>query len=250
MPFPACAEPAMNRQLAPFAALLLAGCVSSPSHVPQGLPGSGTVEQAHPAIRYEELPGRDAQIVARMRATAPPETARIDVATDADAETRLTAQGYVRIGRSHFPVGVIDRGQEADARAAALRQARAIGADRVLLAPPDGGADAAWIADYYVRFKLPFGATFRDLRAQELVALGATGGVAIGTVIDGTPASRANLIPGDYVIAIDGKPIGDRADFQDRLKRSTGRAVTLTVVRNNETLQRVVKLGLVADGKD
>jgi hypothetical protein len=239
----------MNRRLAPFAVLLLAGCVSNPPHLPQGAPGSGTIEQAHPAIRYEELPGRDAQTVARMRATAPPETARIDAA-DADAETRLTSQGYVRIGRSHFPVDVIDRGQEADAHAAALRQARDIGADRVLLAPPGSGGDAAWIADYYVRFKLPFGATFRDLRAQELVALGATGGVAIGTVIDGTPASRANLIPGDYVIAIDGKPIGDRADFQERLKRSTGRSVTLTVVRNNETLQRVVKLGLVADGKD
>jgi hypothetical protein len=125
----------MNRRLAPFAVLLLAGCVSNPPHLPQGAPGSGTIEQAHPAIRYEELPGRDAQTVARMRATAPPETARIDAA-DADAETRLTSQGYVRIGRSHFPVDVIDRGQEADAHAAALRQARDIGADRVLLAPP------------------------------------------------------------------------------------------------------------------
>jgi C-terminal processing protease CtpA/Prc len=52
------------------------------------------------------------------------------------------------------------------------------------------------------------------------------------------------------VIAVDGKAIGDRADFQDRLKRSTGRAVTLTVIRNKETLQRVVKLGLMADGRD
>jgi membrane-associated protease RseP (regulator of RpoE activity) len=240
----------MNRRLAPFAALLLAGCVSNPSHVPQGVPDTGTVGQAHPAIHYEEVPGRDAQTVARMRATAPPQAARIDAATDADAEARLTSQGYVRIGRSHFPVGIIDRGQEEDARAAALRQATAIGADRVLLASPENGGDAAWIADYYVRFKLPFGATFRDLRAQELAALGATGGVAIGTVIDGTPASRANLIPGDCVIAVDGKPIGDRADFQDRLKRSTGRAVTLTVIRNKETLQRVVKLGLMADGRD
>jgi len=240
----------MNRRLAPFAVLLLAGCVSSPSHVPQGVPDSGTHALTHPEIRYEESPGRDAQTVARMRATAPPDAARIDAATDADAEARLTSQGYVRIGRSRFPVGIIDRGQEADARAAALRQATSIGADRVLLATPGSGEDATWIADYYVRFKLPFGATFRDLRAQELITLGATGGVAIGTVIDGTPASRANLIPGDFVIAVGGKAIGDRADFQDRLKRSTGQAVTLTVIRNGETLQRVVKLGVVSDGKD
>jgi predicted metalloprotease with PDZ domain len=149
-----------------------------------------------------------------------------------------------------MPVQLIGRDQEADARAEALRQAGTIGAERVLLAAPRDVEGAAWIADYYVRFKLPFGATFRDLRAQERATLAADGGVAIGTVIGGTPASRANLIPGDYVLAVDGKPIVDRADFQDRLKRSAGHAVTLTVIRNGEALQRVVKLGAVSDGKD
>jgi len=52
------------------------------------------------------------------------------------------------------------------------------------------------------------------------------------------------------VLAVDGKSITDRADFQDRLKRSAGRSVTLTVVRNGETLQRVVRLGTMTDGKD
>jgi hypothetical protein len=241
----------MNR-LVPLALLLLAGCANSPLHTPaEAPPGSAgieTIPTTQPRISYEETPGRDASTVARMRAAPAPASARIE--TDDDGgDSRLSAQGYVRIGRSRMPVQLIGRDREADARAEASRQAGTIGAERVLLASPRGVEDAAWIADYYVRFKLPFGATFRDLRAPELAALGTTGGVAIGTVIDGTPASRANLIAGDYVIAIDGKPVGDRADFQDRLKRSTGRAVTLTVVRNNETLQRVVKLGLVSDGK-
>jgi hypothetical protein len=236
----------MKRRLALLALLLLTGCLNNPSREPPG----GTTGQSQTEIRYEEVPGRDAQTVARMRAAAPPEAAKIDTATDADGENRLVSQGYVRIGRSHFPVGVIDRTHEAEARAAALRQAAAIGAERVLLASPRDVHDAAWIADYYVRFNLPFGATFRDLRARELATLKVAGGVAIGTVIDGTPASRANLMPDDRILAVDGRTIVDRADFQDRLKSSTGRAVTLTIVRNGETLQRVVRLGEMSDGRD
>jgi hypothetical protein len=244
----------MNRRLAPIALLLLAGCASHPPYAPTETPSGGSgpdvIESPRAHISYEETPGRDAATVARMRAAPAPASARIDADDDGGGDNRLSAQGYVRIGRSRMPVQLIGRDREADARAEASRQAGAIGAERVLLASPRGVEDAAWIADYYVRFKLSFGATFRDLRAQERVTLGATGGVAIGTVIGGTPASRANLIPGDYVLAVDGKAIADRADFQGRLKRSSGRAVTLTVVRNGETLQRVVRLDAMADDKD
>ena len=239
----------MNRRLIPLALLLLAGCASGPHYTPEGIPGAEApaTPQARAEIRYEQVAGRDAQTVARMRAATPPALARIDPANDADDENRMSSQGFVRIGRSSFPVQLLGRDREADVRDAVLRQASANGADRVLLANPRAGEDAAWIADYYVRFKLAFGATFRDLRAQERTTLATSGGVAIGSVIGGTPASRANLIPGDYVLAVDGQAIVDRADFQERLKRSGGRAVTLTVVRNGDTLQRVVRLGAVGE---
>ncbi|HEU4612088.1 MAG TPA: PDZ domain-containing protein, partial [Kofleriaceae bacterium] len=162
-------------------------------------------------------------------------------ARDGD-EARLAAQGYVRIGRGRFPISRIAREQESEAREEAQRQASTNGAERVLLAAPREDADAAWIADYYVRFRLPFGASFRDLRESERTRLGAQGGVAIGTVVGGTPASRANLLTGDVVLAIDGAAIGGRADFQQRLERSAGRSVVLTLVRNGERLRRTVKL--------
>lgn len=234
----------MLRRLALFAALALAGCVVTPSHGPPGAPGG---EPSGAEIRYDPLPGRDAQTVARMRAAAPPEVAKIEPARDGE-DARLSAQGYVRIGRGHFPVERIGRDREDDARAEARHQASANGAERVLLAPPADTAGAAWIADYYVRFRLPFGASFRDLREREREKLGAQGGVAIGAVVGGTPASRANLISGDYILALDGKPVAGRADFQQQLQRSAGRAVTLTLVRNGETLRRVVKLDAMPAG--
>jgi membrane-associated protease RseP (regulator of RpoE activity) len=156
---------------------------------------------------------------------------------------RLATKGYVRIGTAHFP------GADTDASDDAIHLGQQVGADRILLYAPGSSAtsEAEWLATYYVRFQLPFGATFRDLRSEERAALGVDGGVQIGSVIGGTPASRANLLAGDYVLKFDGSPIADRAAFQGMLRNHAGRQVTLTIVRNTETLQRVVRIGVMAN---
>jgi S1-C subfamily serine protease len=144
----------------------------------------------------------------------------------------------MRIGTSHFPAA------DTDAREKAVRQGQRVGADRVIVYPSAGGE---LVVAYFVRFKLPFGATFRDLRPAEMSELGTGGGVAIGAVIDDSPASRANLLTGDIVLRCDDKAIIDRTDFQSRLRARAGHPVTLTIVRNGETLQRVVRLGPMAN---
>jgi membrane-associated protease RseP (regulator of RpoE activity) len=215
--------------------LLVAGCTSTPRRA------SGPEETVTPAEQqagYQAEPGRDAATVAQMRAAPSPASPMLEPGeASVNDETRLTAQGYVRIGTGRYPT------EEAAAREAALRQGQQVGAERVLFHLTRDADKQAWIAHFYVRFKLPFGASFRDLRAQEREQLGRDGGVEIGSVVSGTPASRANLIAGDFVLELDGQPIADRAAFQNLLKRSAGRSVTLTIVRNGETLKRMVRLG-------
>lgn len=231
----------MTRLLTALLLLLLAGCAVSPG--PRTETGE-VIAPSAPQASYEAEPGRDATTVAQMRAAPAPATPTLESgATSASDESRLTAQGFVRIGKAYFPIGVIGEDGGAAARDASQRRGQEIGAERVLLYPPQGGENAAWIAAYYVRFKLPFGASFRDVNAQEHQLLGRDGGVQIGTVISGTPASRANLIAGDFVLELDGHSIANRTSFQELLKRSAGRAVTLTIVRNGETLKRMVRLG-------
>ena len=224
--------------LRPFAlvlVLLIAGCATAPH-------GGFTPSAPKPVPpeesgQYETVPGREPALVADLRA-APPMQPEISEGKSAGAdEKRLRAQSYMRIGTSHFPLA------DSEAREKALRQGQRVGADRVILYP---SADALTVA-YYVRFKLPFGATFRDLRPAEMSELGTGGGVAIGTVVDGSPASRANLLTGDIVLKCDDKAIIDRADFQSRLREKAGHPVTLTIVRNGETLQRMVRLGPMAN---
>lgn len=228
----------MKPRLAPLILLVvLAGCASL-TRGPYGpAPGAET-----PASPYVAEPGRDAATIAEMRAAPAPATPELAVGKNPSGDlNRLATQGFVRIGSAHYP------GPESSARDEAIRQGQGVGAERVLLYAPaaasNTSAGAEWLAAYYVRFKLPFGATFRDLEPKERASLGSDGGVEIGAVVGGTPASRANLLAGDFILQFNGKPVAGKSAFQNLLKASAGRSVTLTIVRNGETLQRVVRLG-------
>jgi hypothetical protein len=211
-----------------LAGLLLAGC----STIPQSV-----TEPAAPGSRYQVL--REPALVAELRATSAPAVPVLEAGKDRDSEHRkLAAKGSVLIGTGYFP------GTQDDAGASAIAQGQTVGAEQVLLyAPAAAGGD--WVAAYYVRFQLPFGATFRDLRQNERTSHGASG-VVLGSIVSGTPASRANLIPGDIVLKFDGKAIAGRTAFQDLLRSRAGHPVELTLVRNGETLERVVRLGVIA----
>lgn len=231
----------IRRPAALAALVLLAGCVSAPR------PPVWQTQPPPPASPYVADPGRDAATLAEMRAAPAPAAPELSAGRNPTGDqNRLAAQGFVRIGTARYT------GTDAGVRAEADRQGREVGADRVLLyAPPASGAATAaeWNAAFFVRFKLPFGATFRDLTSAERASLGGDG-VQIGSVVGGTPASRANLLAGDFVTQINGKAIAGKNAFQEQLKALGGRPVTLTVVRNGETLQRVVRLGVVASPPD
>jgi hypothetical protein len=222
----------------------LAACATV-SHTPPtgGEEAQPTVPESAPAFVPE--PGRDAETVARFRAAPPPEAPEIAPGTSPVGDlNRLAALGMVRIGTARFP------GDEVTVRDAALAEGRRVGADRILLYAPgeseqSAGSepDAGRLAVYFVRFKLPFGATFRDLSADERARVGA--GVRIGSVIGGTPASRANLLAGDFVVRLDGRSIANKGVFQDLLRANAGKSVTLTLIRNGETRQRMVQLGAI-----
>ena len=217
-------------------ALLLAGCATAPGPIyaptPKPLPPEETGA-------YQTEPGRDPALVADLRAAAPPAAPEVvDGKSLVADEKRLRAQSYMRIGTSHFAAA------DPDVRANVMRQGQRVGADRVIVYPP---ANGELLVAYFVRFKLPFGATFRDLRPAERQAVGAHGGVAIGSIIDDSPASRANLLTGDIVLKCDDQDIAGRADFQNQLRAKAGHPVTLTIVRNGETLRRMVRLGVITN---
>jgi S1-C subfamily serine protease len=64
-------------------------------------------------------------------------------------------------------------------------------------------------------------------------------GARIREVVDGTPAARAGLRPGDRIVSVDGQPIRSRNDLIDRLDRIPARTdIILGVVREGEPARR------------
>jgi membrane-associated protease RseP (regulator of RpoE activity) len=223
-------------------AFVLGGC----AHVvrtPNGTTPSTTAPVPAEPGRYETLPGRGAEIVAELRAAPAPSQAEVSDSQSPDGDDHvLTAKGFVHIGDGYYA------GIDEQARAWLVQKGHDVGADKLLIyvVPvseelPEPSLHAA----YYIRFRLPFGASFRDLTADEREALAATG-VQIGAVVGGSPAAEANLRSGDFVLKFNGNPIRDRADFQQLLRLHMGKRVTLTISRDGVIMPRLLRLGVLA----
>ena len=193
--------------------------------------------------RFEPIAGRGPDIVAELRAApAPPQPEFSEGESVSGDERVLSAKGSVKIADGYYA------GVDAEANAWLRKRGIEVGADKVIFytVPPDETTRAPSLhAVYYVRFKLPFGASFRTLTEKEHEELGATG-VRIGSVIGGSPAAEANLRAGDVVLKIDGVEIAGRSDFEKKLRSHMGKRVTLTISRNGAVGTRLVRLGVLA----
>ena len=244
------------------ALLSLGGCALLRRAPEKQEPGGPPPQNAVEPGRYLVAPGHGSELVAELRAAPAPQTPEIADGTGIRADERkLVAKSFVRIGTGCYPT------DDATARDWAQRIGMRVGADKafVYILPTDekaaaklaaemtaactdesGTAPAALVAAYYVRYKLPFGAQFRNLTADETKKLGVAGGVQIGAVIGGTPASEANLRTGDFVLKFNGAAVRDRTEFQNLLRANMGKRVTLTISRDGTQVERMVRLGMLA----
>ena len=115
----------------------------------------------------------------------------------------------------------------------------------------------------YGRYVRPtLGVESDDRITRQLFGRDGAGGVLVLGVRAGSPAARAglrptrqerngNIIVGDIIAAIDGRPVESDADLEDALDaREFGDRVTLTVVRNDQRLQVPVTLGMAGDARE
>ena len=222
-------------------AALVAGCVTQ-SVVVESPSGSAQVEP-EPVVdaHFEAVPGRGPEVIAALRAEPAPVRPSIIEGRNVLGDRRaLAAQGFVHVGNSRHDV------DDAQAEQKAAATATQLGVERMLVYPrhvENEGDPARYLATYYVRFKLLFGATFRNLTASERESVGGAGGVQIGAIVGSTPAAEANLMAGDLVLKFNGRAFADRVAFQELLRNEAGKPVTLTIRRNEVSMDRVVRLG-------
>jgi len=231
------------RQTLPILLALALGACDMIKTPPSGPPGSVPPPVVAGPGRYSAT--RAPAEVEELRAAPPPETPEVADGQSPEGDERvLRAKSFVRIAEGSYA------GSGEKAREWLVSKGREAGADRVqIYVETNDGAGPALRAAYYVKFKLPFGAPFRDLHDGERDAVGATG-VCLDKIIGNSPADQASLRSGDIVLKFNGEAVRDRAHFQQLLRAHTGKHVTLTVSRDGAVLSRLVRMGVLATEGD
>jgi membrane-associated protease RseP (regulator of RpoE activity) len=220
-----------------------AGCTSTSVRTDTPLSADELPPERVADTHYEAIIQRGPEYIDALRAQPAPERPEVAQGESEFGDQRaLASEGFVRIGNARYAQN------DAETLKKAIKLGQVIGADRMLLYTLDEPVEAEsqpdrFLVAYYVRFKLLFGATFRNLTASERERLGVGGGVRIGSVVGDTPASQANLMAGDVVLAFNGKPIENRGAFQNLLMEAAGTAISLKVSRDGRRMDRMVRLG-------
>lgn len=169
--------------------------------------------------------------------------------SDRDAKA-LAAKGYFVIGESNFSAATIPF-SEYQMREMAGR----IGAQVVLISQKDSATASAAL-----RFTIPdttFGAVFMALRKYRFGAvvepldeetrrnLGVNFGVRVIAVVEGSPADRAGILPGDILLKIEADDVMSASALQQSIDRHEG-LVSVELMRAKSRIEKRVELARFA----
>lgn len=97
-------------------------------------------------------------------------------------------------------------------------------------------------AVYFVMPRISFGANYADLSDEERRQLQTNKGVRITLVIDKSPAYESDILPGDFIISVDGTGPSGVNGFAELIDQNRGRTVELTISRGGSQISKRVRL--------
>lgn len=97
-------------------------------------------------------------------------------------------------------------------------------------------------AAYFVKMHFNLGAFVRDLNDAERQELQTNQGVVVLTIVDDTPAFRADILPGDIITAIDGERVPNQEGFGKLTAARKGQLITVNLYRHGQQLGKSVQL--------
>jgi len=100
-----------------------------------------------------------------------------------------------------------------------------------------------YVALFWGRLKPgPLGIFYGDLDLDVRQQLERNTGAQVDVVVKGSPAFRANLLPGDVIVALRGEPIESAEALTQALSRYAGEDITIDVLRKGEPRRIAVTL--------
>lgn len=98
-------------------------------------------------------------------------------------------------------------------------------------------------AIYLVKRKFILGVNWRDLNDAERQQLQTNQGVYVTLVVNGSPAFRSDILPGDVILAVNGQAVEGAEGATQMLKGLDGQTINLTIARNGKWIKKAVTLG-------
>lgn len=96
-------------------------------------------------------------------------------------------------------------------------------------------------AGYFVKTKQHIGLFTEDLADEARRKLGTNAGVHVLTVVEDTSAFRADILPGDFVMAIDDEPVYSASDYLAKVGKAAGKTVRLRINRDGVVSEKAVE---------
>lgn len=98
-------------------------------------------------------------------------------------------------------------------------------------------------ATYWRKMDRPiFGALVQELSDEQKERLQSNRGLSVKAVMTGSPAYQTDLLKGDIITEINGKPVSGIANFYQDLSTFAGKKITLSVLRGKTTTTHQVTL--------
>ena len=97
-------------------------------------------------------------------------------------------------------------------------------------------------AVFFVKQRFSLGIFTRDLNDTERQELQSNKGASVRLVVDGTPAFEADILVGDVITAIDGKPVTSAKDIHGLLSERAGKLIVVSIARRGKQIEKPVQL--------
>ena len=68
-------------------------------------------------------------------------------------------------------------------------------------------------------------------------------GVVVTTIVDDSPAYKADILAGDMIVAVDGERVSNQEGFTRMASARAGRLINLSLIRNGKPIEKSLQVG-------
>lgn len=97
-------------------------------------------------------------------------------------------------------------------------------------------------AEFFALFKTQLGVFPTDLTDEEKKAIGQNGGIKVFEIVDNSPAYFSNILPDDLIVSVNGKQVGNREDFLEKVSNLPVGMNKFELIRNNQHVFKQVDI--------